>query len=274
MIVPLAGMAMLLCLGAAHEWLGGASATRKDRSWLAVGGEAALGKLGWLDARAAPLGGRLRAAGLDRLPNSAVLAAKLAGAVAVIPTASALAPAAPGRTGIGLVALAIVGMFFAPDVFLAHLARKRGAAIRAELPGVLDLMATAAEAGRGIPGLLEIGVRGCAGPLRDELISMSAALDCGDSQRSVLERLRQDGGDLGKFAVTMQRSRRLGSPLAVGLRAQASSLREGERRAIGERGARAAPKIQLVVALVLVPSVLLMVAAAIAAHSSSITSGL
>ena len=51
---------------------------------------------------------------------------------------------------------------------------------------------------------------------------------------------------------------------------QAAGLRRDARRRIEERAARAAPKIQLVVALVLVPSVLLMILAALVAHSDAL----
>ena len=43
---------------------------------------------------------------------------------------------------------------------------------------------------------------------------------------------------------------------------------------MAEEAARAAPKIQLVVAVMLVPSVLLLVGAAIAANAESLLSGL
>ena len=61
-----------------------------------------------------------------------------------------------------------------------------------------------------------------------------------------------------------------GAPLAERLHEQAAALRAASRRAIEERAARAAPKIQLVVALVLVPSVLLTIVAALVAHSDSL----
>ena len=69
------------------------------------------------------------------------------------------------------------------------------------------------------------------------------------------------------LCATIERSRRYGSPLADQLRRQASALRRDQRRTVEERAARAAPKIQLVVALVLVPSVLLMIAAALIANA-------
>ena len=60
------------------------------------------------------------------------------------------------------------------------------------------------------------------------------------------------------------------APLADQLHGQAMSLRRDARRRIEERAARAAPKIQLVVALVLVPSVLLMMLAALIAHADAL----
>ena len=71
----------------------------------------------------------------------------------------------------------------------------------------------------------------------------------------------------------LERSSRYGSPLADQLREQATALRLDQRRRIEEDAARAAPKIQLVVALVLVPSVLLMIAAALIANSDVLLGG-
>ena len=50
-------------------------------------------------------------------------------------------------------------------------------------------------------------------------------------------------------------------------------MRRTERRRITEGAAKSAPKIQLVVALVLVPSVLLMIAAGLLANLGSMLSG-
>jgi tight adherence protein C len=62
----------------------------------------------------------------------------------------------------------------------------------------------------------------------------------------------------------LERARRHGAPLAETLAAQARDARFALARRIREEAARAGPKIQLVVALLLVPSVLLLVAAALA----------
>jgi len=79
---------------------------------------------------------------------------------------------------------------------------------------------------------------------------------------------------VGALAAALERSRTYGSPLAEQLHEQATGLRRDARRRIEEHAARAAPKIQLVVALVLVPSVLLMLTAAILAHADAFFGGL
>jgi tight adherence protein C len=78
---------------------------------------------------------------------------------------------------------------------------------------------------------------------------------------------------MATLCASIERSRRLGSPLADQLRRQATGLRRDRRRAVEERAARAAPKIQLVVALVLVPSVLLTIAAALLANADLLLGG-
>ncbi len=78
---------------------------------------------------------------------------------------------------------------------------------------------------------------------------------------------------MATLVAAIERSRRFGSPLAEQLRRQAAALRRDQRRAVEERAARAAPKIQLVVALVLVPSVLLMIAAALIANADVLLAG-
>lgn len=216
---------------------------------------------------------RIEAASLEaRISPAAVLAAKLTSAIASLPFALAAAPVAPGRLG-SLVLLGVpAAAFLAPDLILERVARTRRARVAAALPDALDLMATGAATGRGAGALLADAMRGANGPLREELARTVAAIECGDSQERALRALRERsrGNNLGALAAALERSRRHGAPLSRALHEQAGSLRDDQRRAIGESAARAAPKMQLVVALLLVPSVLLIVAAAIIANSGSI----
>jgi tight adherence protein C len=185
------------------------------------------------------------------------------------------APAAPGRIAL----LVAVGMplagFFAPDAILARQAQLRHRRLVAALPDALDLLAVSFASGHSAAaGFAEIA-RGGEGPLADELRVAAAELSCGEPLPRALRSLRArvPGSEMATLCASIERSRRLGSPLAEQLRRQSSALRRDQRRAVEERAARAAPKIQLVVALVLVPSVLLMIAAALIANADTLLSG-
>lgn len=237
---------------------------------------------GRLDRRAARaalrlgLPERIRRAGLaDRLPLAAVLVAKLGGALAGGLVASASAPAAPGRISL----LVVVGLpaagFLAPDALLERLARQRGRRLRGALPDACDLLAVGASVGRSAgAGFAEIVAAG-EGPLADELRVAVAELSCGQPLAAVLGALRKraPGSEVATLCAAIERSRRHGSPLADQLRRHSTALRRDQRRLVEEHAARAAPKIQLVVALVLVPSVLLMITAALIANADVLLSG-
>ncbi len=219
---------------------------------------------------------RLRRSGLEhRLPLGAVLLAKLAGVACGALVGLAAAPAAPGRTGV----LVAIGMpaagFLVPDALLEREARRRSRRLVAALPDALDLLAVSAASGRGPAAGLEQLARAGEGPLAEELRVAVAELSCGTPLSAALRLLRGrvPGSEMATLVAAIERSRRFGSPLADQLRRQAGALRRDSRRAVEERAARAAPKIQLVVALVLVPSVLLMIAAALIANAGTLLAG-
>jgi tight adherence protein C len=211
-----------------------------------------------------------RAAAAGGPPLRAKLACAAAGALAGL----LAAPAAPGRTAwLVLVAMPAAG-FLAPQALRERRARRRHRRLVAALPDALDLLAIGSAAGRGAAaGFAEIAAG--SGPLAEELRVAVAELECGRPLAAVLAGLRgrAPGNEIATLCASIERSRRLGSPLAEQLRRQASGLRRDQRRAVEERAARAAPKIQLVVALVLVPSVLLTIAAALIANADILLAG-
>jgi tight adherence protein C len=216
---------------------------------------------------------RLERAGLGgRIGAQAVIAGKVVGAVAGALCAAIAAPAVPGRLA-AVVALALPAAgFVAPEALLERAARGRAVRLRAALPDALDLLAVGIGAGRGAPTVLGEISTATTGPLAAELAKAVAEIECGVPQRDVLSALGEGvpGAGLGALTAALERSRVYGSPLAEQLHEQAATLRLDARRRIEERAARAAPKIQLVVALVLVPSVLLMIVAALVAHADAL----
>jgi len=219
---------------------------------------------------------RIASSGLEaRLSLAAVLLGKFGGAAAGGLVALTAAPVAPGRLSL-LVAVGLPAAgFLVPDALLERRARLRRRRLIGALPDACDLLAVAAAAGRGpASGFTELA-RGSDGPLADELRMTVAELSYGRPLPVALRSLRSrvPGSEIASLCAAIERSRRYGSPLAEQLRRQSSTLRSDQRRAVEERAARAAPKIQLVVALVLVPSVLLMIAAALIANADVLLSG-
>lgn len=207
--------------------------------------------------------------------GTAPLAVKLATAALGGLVGLLAAPAAPGRLGL----LVAIGMpaagFVLPDALLERRARQRHRRLLDALPDALDLLAIGSASGRGPAAGFAAIARAGEGPLAEELRVTVAELSCGLPLAAALGSLRErvPGGEIATLCAAIERSRRLGSPLAEQLRRQSASLRRDQRRAVEERAARAAPKIQLVVALVLVPSVLLLIAAGLIANADVLLGG-
>jgi tight adherence protein C len=234
---------------------------------------------GWSLLRAADerlgLSARTARAGLaDRLSVASLLTAKTGGALAGCLWALVIAPSAPSRLGWIVAAGMPAAGFLGPDAWLEHRARRRLRGLRARLPDALDLLAVGTAAGRSpLAGLTELGAG--EGPLARELAMLSAEISCGLPQADALDSLRRRAPvrEIAAMCGVIERSRRYGSPVADQLRDQATALRGVQRRVIEEQAARAAPKIQLAVALLLVPSVLLMIAAGLLANIDRFMSG-
>jgi tight adherence protein C len=261
----LAAIAAVLALAAAWELLSARAGNPMPGLRFRRNSAAAALRLGLPDRLA-------RSGRSHRFPLASVLLAKLAGAALGGVAAWAAAPAAPGRIAL-LVAIGLpVAGFFVPDALLEREARR----LLGDLPDALDLLAVASAAGRSPASSLAEISRSGEGPLSEELRIAVAELSCGRALSEALMALRArvPGSELATLSASTERSRRLGSPLADQLRRQASALRAEQRRTVEERAARAAPKIQLVVALVLVPSVLLMIAAGLLANADILIGGL
>jgi tight adherence protein C len=216
------------------------------------------------------------AAALSRRARVPVLLPrKLLGAALGLAAALLAAPAAPGRAA-WLVAFGLpLAGFLAPDVMRERRARRHRRRLVAALPDALDLLAVSTASGRDPVAGIEQLARAGEGPLTEELRLTVAEISSGVPLGEALDSLRRrvPGGEVATLVAAIERSRRYGSPLADQLRRQATSLRRDSRRATEERAARAAPKIQLVVALVLVPSVLLMITAGLIANAGKLLVG-
>jgi tight adherence protein C len=208
------------------------------------------------------LAARAAAAGLDR-PTSEIVALQaglaLVATLAIVP----MATVAPGRLGLALLAAAPVAGYLAPEYALRRRAHTRARVMEAELPDVLDLLRVAIAAGLAPRrALTEVGRRH-PGLLAQELQRAADRADMGEPALAALERLEQRAPLTAPLVAALKRAERHGAPLSATLAAQAQEARSRRAAKRSEQAAKAAPKIQLVVALLLVPAVLLLVAAAL-----------
>lgn len=217
---------------------------------------------------AADLAVRLDAAGRPGgLAVEDVAALKGGAALAGVLAAGSLAPLLPGRLGAALLVALPAAGFLGPDLWLRRLTAARGQAMASELPDVLDLLRVAVEA--GLPAsraLAEVGRRR-PGPLAGELRAAAARAQAGQPRTEALALLqaRCPTPGVAPLVAALGRAERHGAPLGPALAALAADARASETQRVRDRAARAAPRIQLAVALLLVPAVMLLVAAALVA---------
>jgi tight adherence protein C len=227
---------------------------------------AAIGGLGRALGPRAPrsLHSRIEAAGLDT-DAAEVMAMKAGLAIPTLAAAALLAPAAPSRLAPLLLVALPAAAFLLPDLRLRRRTRRRAEAMEAELADVLELMRVAAGAGLTPRRALEETGRRHPGPLARELRRTASRAALGVPLAQALHELerRAPAEGIHALAAALARAEVHGAPLEATLQAQAARARSRAAQRTLERAARAAPRIQLVVALLLVPAVLLLVAAAL-----------
>lgn len=211
---------------------------------------------------------RLAAAGRPLgLRAGDAMAAKAGAGVLGLALALPFGSLLPGRLGLlAPFALPLAG-FLAPDLWLRRRAQRRGASMAAELPDLLDLLRVALGAGLSLDRALAEVARRDRGLLAREWRTAAVEVELGVPREQALAALARRCPCEGVVPLVraLERGARHGTPLAEALAAQAQEARAAHARRLTERAARAAPQIQLVVALLLVPSVLLLVAAALLA---------
>jgi len=201
------------------------------------------------------------------LRTADVMAAKGGAAMIGLLLALPLGSVLPGRLGLLAPFALPLGAFLAPDLWLRRRVRARGAAMALELPDLLDLLRVALGAGLSLDRALAEVARRDRGVLAREWRTAAVEVELGVPREQALAGLaaRCPCQGIVPLVRALQRGARHGTPLAEALAAQAAEARAAHARRLAERAAKAAPQIQLVVALLLVPSVLLLVAAALLA---------
>ncbi|MEN0015267.1 MAG: type II secretion system F family protein, partial [Solirubrobacteraceae bacterium] len=173
---------------------------------------------------------------------------------------------APPATLVAVAAGTAVGQAL-PRLTLRRAATARIDRIRDEAPEVLDLLAVAVGCGLPLVAALDAAGRWSVGELPAGLRRAAADLGRGAGTAPALDRLLREHptAELEAAVAILERSRMHGTPAAEPLRALAAGARHARARRAMEHAARAAPRVQLVAALLLVPAALCVLAAALTA---------
>lgn len=192
-----------------------------------------------------------------------LMGAKLAGASGGLLLAVASATTLEGAPAALLVIALPVFAFLLPDLILRRRASQRRLLLEVELPLISDRILLAVRAGvplsRALAGAAEHG----RGLLAREFGRADALVQLGASRAEALERLerRCPLAEVVALVAAIRRADRYGAALEPMLAALAAGARADQQRRISERAQSTAPKIQLIVALLLVPAAICCIAA-------------
>jgi tight adherence protein C len=231
-----------------------------------AGPRVARGPIGRRLALLHDLGSRILAAGEPGgMGTREWLAIKVGAGAAGTLLALPVATSSPGRLGLAVALAAPFAGFVAPDFWLARVAHVRSEAATRELPDMLDLLRVAIEGGQAPASAMAAVAERFDGPLAGEWHHLAASVALGSPLDRALETMcgRLQAPAVTALSEALRSAHRHGTAPADALATLARTTRQARAQQVRERAARAGPKIQLVVALILVPSVLLVVAAAI-----------
>jgi tight adherence protein C len=161
-------------------------------------------------------------------------------------------------------ALATMGFVWI-DVWLSGVARRRQARIERDLPDFLDILAVTVSAGVGFrPALVRVS-EALGGPLGEEMMVALRQMDLGFGRRQAFEAIRErnESESLDLFVTALLQAEELGVPLADALGNLAADMRRSFYQAARRRAARAAPRVSLIVSLLIVPGALLLMLASL-----------
>ena len=166
--------------------------------------------------------------------------------------------------GLGLV-LGAIGLYL-PIYLLHRQAKQRQAEITLALPNAVDLISAAVLAGLPIDRALTYAAENIPGALGEELSTFLQELKLGMPRVDAYRRLiwRNNSDEMHIIIGALLQGQTLGAPVAETLASQAESMRERRLQRAKEAGAKASPRISLVMIACIIPSIFLMFAAMMA----------
>lgn len=167
----------------------------------------------------------------------------------------------PNPLKILLAAMAVVLLFFLPDVVINSRAHDRQKAITLTLPDTLDQMTIAVEAGLGFDAAMAKAARGGNGPLAEELIRVLQDMSIGRTRRDAYAELerRTNSTDLRRFIRAIVQADAYGVAIGDVLRVQAGEMRLKRRQRAEEQAMKVTVKIIFPLVFCLLPVLFIVI---------------
>ena len=167
-------------------------------------------------------------------------------------------------TVIPLLTLSIYG-WIATDISLSSTARRRQQAIDRALPDFLDVVAVSVSAGVSFRPALRRVAESLGGPMGEEAIMALRQMELGASRREAFLALRERNQStfVAQFVTALLQAEELGVPLADSLVDISREMRREAYQRGRREAARAAPRVSLIVSMLIVPAALILIITAL-----------
>jgi tight adherence protein C len=151
---------------------------------------------------------------------------------------------------LGLVVLASLAGYMAPNMYLYQQTYERSDKLQRALPDAIDLLTISVESGLGFDAACQQVARNTEGPLADEFARMLQEMQIGRGRSEALRSLanRTNLPDLRAFVSAMVQADAFGIPVGQVLRVQSSEIRV-KRRQWAEEAAQKVP-VKILVPLI------------------------
>jgi tight adherence protein C len=151
------------------------------------------------------------------------------------------------------------------DYWLARVGRRRQERLERDIPDFIDIISITVRAGTGYRAALARVASTLSGPPAEEIMLTLRQMELGATRREAFEQLRSrnDSPTLDRFVAAQLQAEELGVPLADSLESIAADTRRAAAQSARRRAQRAAPRVSLITATMLLPATLILIAVGI-----------
>jgi tight adherence protein C len=205
--------------------------------------------------------GRLMAAGMRKTSPTGFIASKGILAIGAAFFGLLLGTATAPKYALPLLFLFGVMGFAAPGIYVNGRAKRRQAAVAAELPDALDLLSVSVEAGLGFDGAVQKLTEHMDGPLIEEFELALGEMRIGEGRQEALKKIsdRSASPEMASFVRAIIQADQLGISLGRILRIQAGDSRLKRQMLAEEKAMKAPIKMLFPTVVFIFPAMFLVV---------------